>query len=162
MQPATGGAATAIGDELEQMKMILRQSGFSEEDLASFTPEQIAGMYADYAGDEALISEQRGQAEAMRDAAKSGMNRGVMAGDVYVADSPLSAIASIGGDAVNAMQQKKMNEQQSALNAQRAQGQQDMAILNAKGIGNAMQQGDPRAQAMREEEERLRMYGTGI
>lgn len=138
-------------EETQKYKALLAQMGFTPEQLEQFTPEQLKGMYFDYAGEDAIIAEQRKQAESMRAATQAGQG-GIQAGNVFVADSPLETIAGIGGEYLNRREQKALNERQQQASDMKGQGQQDMAKLGAMGHVNSMQ-GDPRAAIMRQEEE---------
>lgn len=153
MGPMSMGGMGGMGgapekDEYEQIRMVLKKAGFSDEQIATFSPEQMKAMYQDFGGEEALIQQQRGQAEAIRDASKAGMG-GTQAGDIYMADSPLETLASIGGDAYNAYQQRQMNEKQDALNQSRSQGMQGMGALGAMARGDI----SPEALAIRQQKE---------
>jgi hypothetical protein len=142
-------------EELEQYKMVLRQAGFSDEQLAMISPEQVQAIYADYAGEQGAIDQQRAQAEALRGATQRGQG-GTMAGSrVFVADNPLETLAGIGGEFVSASQQRKANERQEAMNKMRSRGQLGTGMMGANTRLNV----DPRAQLMREEEEEEERYG---
>ena len=147
-------------EELQQFLQILKQSGYTEEQLASFGPEQLKAMYADYAGQESLIENQRAQAEALRGATSAGLG-GTSAGRVFMADNPLETLAQVGGQFAGAKADRRLNEEAKALSDMKGSGQMDMARLFAMGGG------DPRAAAMRgmtpealAEEERRRRLGV--
>jgi len=147
-------------EELEQYKMVLKQAGFSDEQLAMISPEQVQAIYADYAGEQGMIDQQRAQAEALRDATKAGQGGTMAGGRIFVADSPLETLAGIGGDIVNARAQRGANERQEAMNQMRSKGQFGTGMM---GANTRLNTGSQIANAIRrkdeEEDEEDARYG---